>query len=709
MTLFRLTPIALALCALSAHADDTAAAPEAAAPDQTAEIPKVEVIGSHFKAARVELAPKVGTTIYSLDTHMFDKLAQGDAAQFNDVLQRLPGVSADSKGSGSLHIRGDHSNMQYRINGVQLPEGISGFGQSFDTRLVDQLDFMTGALPAQYGIRTAGVIEIQTKEGGLTPGGRVGVLLGSRDHVEPSGEVFGSVGKFNYYLSASYLKNAIGIENPQPTRNALHDDTRQGKGFGSLSYFVDDETRVGVLFSSYRGRFEIPNNPGQTPAYSYVGGSKASDALDDRQREQNQFIILSLQKTLGDRGYQLSVFNQSSELHYTPDLMGDLIYTGVASDALRQSHASGVQFDGNLKLSAAHILRAGFAWTRQTTESRNLVSVFPTDADGVQTSTTPRQIVDNNGMMGKQYSLYVQDEWHPLPDLTVNYGLRLDKVAAYVHEQQLSPRVNLSYQLDPETALHAGYSRYFTPPKQEIAAQAKASLYAGTSNAAEITAADPVRAERTHYYDVGLSRQISKALNVSIDAYYKDIRNLLDAGQFGQALILTPFNYAKAHAQGIELALLYTEKNWGGFLNLATQKAVATQINSGQNLFGQDELDQIARQYIHVDHDQTYTASAGGHYHIGAHQFSGDVVYGSGLRMTPDGAVPNSGHLPGYTVFNVNYTHTWKTALGKLEARLALLNAFDRVYLLRDGSGVGVGAPQHGQRRTLYAGLNLSF
>ena len=78
--------------------------------------------------------------------------------------------------------------------------------------------------------------------------------------------------------------------------------------------------------------------------------------------------------------------------------------------------------------------------------------------------------------------------------------------------------------------------------------------------------------------------------------------------------------------------------------------------------------------------------------------------------MTPDGAAPNSGTLPHYTTVNLAFTHDWKgTAVGDVEGRIAMVNLFDKSYLLRDGSGVGVGAPQYGARRSLYAGLSTSF
>ena len=133
---------------------------------------------------------------------------------------------------------------------------------------------------------------------------------------------------------------------------------------------------------------------------------------------------------------------------------------------------------------------------------------------------------------------------------------------------------------------------------------------------------------------------------MTADVYYKKINNLLDEGQFGQALILTPFNYADGYAKGLELSAIYSEKNWGLFLNASTQKAQGRNINSGQALFGADELNYISNHYVYLDHDQKYTLSGGGHYHFGDSQVSADFLYGSGLRMTPDGGAPNSGHLP---------------------------------------------------------------
>ena len=289
-------------------------------------------------------------------------LPEGDNTPFNQVLLQAPGVANDS--FGQLHVRGDHANIQYRINGVILPEGITGFGQALDTRFAKKVDLLTGALPAQYGYRTAGVIEIETKTYFET-GGRVELYGGSQKTVQPSFEFGGSQDKVSYYLTGSYLQNQLGIENPTPSSNAIHDQTNQGKGFGYLSYLINPTTRLSLMFGSYDGWFEIPNNPGQTPNPGYLAGVRLngfnSAALNERQYENNRYGVLALQSSIGsDFDYQLSYVSRYTSVHFTPDPIGDLVFNGVASNVSRSSFVNGLQGDGSYRLNDAHTLRMGF-------------------------------------------------------------------------------------------------------------------------------------------------------------------------------------------------------------------------------------------------------------------------------------------------------------------------------------------------------------
>ncbi len=229
---------------------------------------EVSVTAQRLSQARNSLSPKTGGSEYAITENEINSLPQGQETPLNQVLLQAPGVANDSY--GQLHVRGDHANIQYRIDGVTLPEGITGFGQTLDTRFAKSVDLLTGAMPAQYGYREAGVVEIETKSV-FENGGRIDMYGGSHDTVEPSFQIGGSEGKLNYYLTGSYLHDNLGIENPTPGANAIHDLTDQFKGFGYASYLINPTTKLSVMGGSYDGFFQVPNNPRQNPAAAPFG------------------------------------------------------------------------------------------------------------------------------------------------------------------------------------------------------------------------------------------------------------------------------------------------------------------------------------------------------------------------------------------------------------------------------------------------------
>src|SRR6266404_3502754 len=170
---------------------ETNSPPVAAAPvtsataTNVANLPEVTVYGK-LDQARSQILPDLGATVYSVSKVQIESQSQGDNAPFSQVILRAPGVAQDSEASGDLHVRGEHANVQYRINDVLLPEGITGFGQELSPRFVDSLHLITGSLPAQYGFRTAGVVDIHTKSGAFEPGGVATIYGGRYESVSPS-------------------------------------------------------------------------------------------------------------------------------------------------------------------------------------------------------------------------------------------------------------------------------------------------------------------------------------------------------------------------------------------------------------------------------------------------------------------------------------------------------------------------------------------
>ena len=699
----------------------------AASPPATASstLPEVVVVGQ-LDQARQQIVPSLGATDYTIGRQDIQDLSQGENVPFGKLVLRFPGVSQDSAASGSFHVRDDHANVQYRIDDVLIPESITSFGSQFDTRFADRVDLITGALPAQYGFRQAGVLDIHTRSGALNPGGQVDMYGGSNGTLRPSFEYGGAQGKLNYYFSGGYRQDDLGIENPTPSSSAIHDHTDQYRGFAYLSYLIDDTSRLSLIAGEAYNQYQIPNTPGQAAAtdasgtpYVLPGVANFNSAdLDENQREQNNFEVLAYQKTIDDFSFQLSLFNSYSAVNFSPDPSGgDLFFNGESGSLNRSVMSSGTQFDASYVINDQHTLRGGFQLNAQGAAQTAVTTVIPLDANGDQlpgAAGNPETFHDRDYGSAYSYGFYLQDEWKITKAFTLNYGGRLDFYqSSQIRQNQLSPRVNATWVIDPSTTLHGGYASYFTPPPLENIPQGTVGQFAGTTGAASVGVPnDPVESERAHYFDLGLVRKITPEYQVGLDGYYKIAQNLIDDGQFGTAPILSAFNYARGQICGAELSQNYTQGGFSAYANLAVEEGLGEKVNSAQSvLFSADDYNYISDHYIYLDHSQSFTGSAGLSYHITQTETTPylEMICGSGLRTDIDSA-PNGGSVPAYDSINVGFSQGFKWAgAPNLSARFDIINVGDQIYQIRNGSGVGVFAPQYGQRRSFYGGLTYSF
>ncbi|GBQ87968.1 TonB-dependent outer membrane receptor [Gluconacetobacter johannae DSM 13595] len=703
------------------------AAPDATTPSSA---PERITVTARLDRARSALQPSTGATVYRFSRTAIETVPGGDNAPLNGVLLQAPGVTQDSY--GQIHVRGDHNEVQFRLDGVQLPEGLTVFGQTLMTRFADSLSMTTGALPSEYGFLQAAVIDITTKNGATNPGGDASVYGGARDYFFPSLQYGGHHGKWDYFATGDFLHDRMAIENTTPSFNAVHDLSNQYHALGHLRYTADEDTRISLIAGVSNAEYQLPNNPGQQtqfqqPAYSgsalaqQLAGSVDSAGLDERQKEITDFGILSLQKEIGKFSLQTSAFVRYSSLRYSPDMLGDLVYNGIAQQAARSVFSSGSQSDVTWRINRRHTMRFGYQAfvERNVSKADSLVyQQAGVDANGDPVyGDSPVSIHDGSGRTGWIWGLYAQDEWQPLRALTVNYGLRLDGVDEYTHQKQLSPRLNLVWTPLRGTTLHAGYSRYFTPPPFEVVSGTSVSRFDGTSAAAPGTRNDTVRAESDHYFDAGITQQILPGWRASFDAYYKLAHNLIDEGQFGAPIILSGFNYRRGQVNGYEVSTSYDRGPLSLYGNMAWSRAIGKDITSAQFNFSPDDLAYIRQHWVHLDHDQRWTASAGGSYtffHRTGHptRLSATMVYGNGLRADSD--IPNGAKLPQYVTFNLSLVQSFRDLfhvpfLKRTQVRLDVTNLFDRTYELRDGSGIGVGAPQYGLRRTILTGISQQF
>jgi outer membrane receptor protein involved in Fe transport len=697
-----------------------------------------------FDAARSNLYTTIGTTSDTISNATIQALPQGTNAPVERVILQAPGVSQDSAASGLFHIRNDHANAQFRINGVMLPDGVTGFGSVLDTDLIGSISLITGALPAEYGLRTTGLLDITTRTDIFNNSGSISYYGGSRGTIEPSFEYGGTVGAncpataaapgatkpssascfggVQYFVTGRYLQTTEGIENPLPTLNAIHDFSSQEKGFAYASTFLDPYTRLTLMAGTATSNFQIPNVPGAPTVLGSAFGVATfnSSTLNENQYEDTQFGVLALQRSVNGFDGQLSYFTRYDALHFMPDPVGDLLLNGIASDISRQAYTNGIQGDASYVLTPVHTLRMGFTVSAEQSWIDNTSLV---EAGAPPGAEPPFAITDDSAKLGWLAGVYAQDEWKITDKLTLNAGLRFDQMWQYTDANQLSPRVSLTYKPFANTTMHAGYARYFTPPVMVEAAPFNPALFNGTTGAASNDGNSPVLPERSHYFDAGVDQKIPfgcytaadkdcTTLDLGLDAYYKIATDLIDNGNFGQALVLSAFNYAKGVVQGVEFSAKYHNGNFQAYGNLAVSQEKATDVVSNQYLFdnatplpdlgGLTELQYIDSHWIYTDHTQIVTGSAGLSYLWNGTAYSADMIYGSGLRSGD----ANIGTESPYAQFNVGLSHDFAMPDGKpLTVRFDVVNLFDTIYQIRSGTGIGVFAPQYGPRRGFFIGI----
>jgi opacity protein-like surface antigen/outer membrane receptor protein involved in Fe transport len=708
------------------------------------------------------LMTKAGTSNYQLNAGDIQQIPQANAIQLSDLVLQFPGVYQDSTSQGDFHIRNEHGNVQYRVNGILLPDGVSGFSQIIESSFIGSMRLITGALPAQYGLHTSGIIDITSKTGTALAGGSVSLYGGSRQTISPSFEYGGVEGNTEYYATGRYLSTGLGLESATPGLNAIHDYSQQGRLFTYTSTLLDPTSRLVTIAGFGETRYQIPNNVGQVPSLTSAFGKPGFDSagnpafdsanINQRQYEKNAYGVVAWQKSEGNLDAQLAYYSRYSDLHFIPDPVGDLLFNGVASDVFRSTFLNGISGDFAYRLNDAHTLRAGFYTQGEQTHTKTvntveaINSIDGSGCDGLAGATpgcpfnSPLSITDASSLFGWQLGGYLQDEWRLTDQLLFNYGVRFDQMFQYVDANQFSPRASFSYKPWWSTAFHVGYMRTFTPPPQVLGRVAQADLFGtvpGTTTpttlATNVPTGDPIQPERAHVVDAGVLQQLlpqcpvvatggpTKApvatpscptLELGVNVYYKAARNLIDDGQFGQALALSAFNYERGENYGTEAILRFRYGNFALDTNWAYGLQHATHVASNQSLFSQDDLNFIATHWIHTDHDQYISGSARAAYRwtdthtwLDGTTASATMIYGSGLRTTV--SCPNCEHLPAYYQVNLGLSHEFADGWNGLPytVRFDVVNVTDNVYQIRNGSGIGVFAPQFGPRIGFYGGI----
>jgi hypothetical protein len=197
------------------------------------------------------------------------RLPLGQNGSINQVLLQAPGMIQDS--TGQPLPRGMDDSVQYRINGVMIPNvQVLDLGK-LSPRFAENIDVLTGSLPAQYGYRTGAVVDIHTRSGDIANGGSVEYFGGQRETMQPGAEYGGAQGSLSYFVSGNFLHSLRGVNPPTPGPDPLNDSANQGTSLAYLSAQIDASTSLNLIGASFVNDFGWPATPGQSQVYKFSG------------------------------------------------------------------------------------------------------------------------------------------------------------------------------------------------------------------------------------------------------------------------------------------------------------------------------------------------------------------------------------------------------------------------------------------------------
>lgn len=671
--------LCLCLAAISAPAFAQAADADDEDRDKPAAQSDIVVTAQRLDTARTRIEPDLGASTYTLTNDAIENRPGGETRNLGSILVQVPGVRRE--GSGRIVVRGSAGGVQYRLNNIIIPDGVADFGEMLSARLADRTILVTGALPAQYGLSTGGVVNVITKSGLYEPGGQAELYGGSRRTIEPAFEWGGSSGNNSLFASGSFRRSDTGIASLDGSAHPAHDHSREIEGFAYAQRILDSGSRLSMVLGSSNERNQIPG----LAAPGLPGSARRHGDVNST----NHYAIASYQKSDDQFSLQASMFDLLSREAITPDEPLSLAADGVSRRIRDRRRSAGTQVEGAYSLGAEHTLRSGvllsFDREREAERSRTPLLLYTVASVEHRTSA----------------SGFVQDEWHLTPQLTFNAGIRVDHVSGVDKSAHVGPRLSLVWSAPSGLTAHAGYARYYAAPPQDDAAPRSILVGGATST--------PPRGESDDYFDLGAQQTLGH-LVLGIDGYWQAAHNLIAQRNWEFAPFGRSFNYRTGRLRGVELSMTFARGPVTAWSNLALAQARGRDIVTDQAEFTPGELAYVATHDVPLDQDQRATGSSGLSYRVGHLLLSTDLLFGSGTRRTLPGGPVNGARLPAYATVDVAAVyHVTLSRNHPLDLRLDVNNLFDARYALRDGTALGGGAAQWSERRGLFVGLEQAF
>ena len=579
------------------------------------------------------LDPNRSGTAYYISREEMENRSTGQPGRgLIDLVAMQPGWILEA--NGILHPRDSEYDTQFVVDGFPLQENRSpAFAPSFDADNIQSVRAYTGGIPAEFGNKLGGVVEVTTDRN-VSPGFHGTVIvqggsfatLGGYAGGQYTGRKFTVSGSAEGFMTDRYLD--------PPT---IANDTNHGSGnaaTGTMEYAFNDANRIRFSAVHREARFEVPND--------YI--QQDAGQRQDRTSEETDGFV-------------------SYQHVFSPSLLGSVrgmvrdISAGLWSNPLStpiqaeqdRSYREGY-VSGSLAGSwGAHEWNAGFeARLASVHETFNYkITDYELQGTPIFDGDVSPSYKFNGHADTHEQAAYFQDTIR-FRNATVSAGVRFDHYDLLVDETALSPRLGVAWNIPSlGLVLRASYDRIFgTPPFENLLVSAAPDLRFGEGIYL------PLRPARGNYYEAGFSKSLGRRARLDATCFVRKVRNFEDDDLLLNTGVSFPISFDKAVIRGTEAKL--EMPRWGrfsGYLSYTNSVGIGRLPITG-GLFldeGAAELVESHERFA-ISQDQRNTVRALVRYQITPRAWmSWSALYNSGLP------VEDANELPDYDLMLAQY------------------------------------------------------
>lgn len=622
---------------------------------------------------------KTGSS-YVFTRQDLERLPEPLVESTNDLANNLMPGASDSH-DNFLAVRGTEFSLHEFVNGVSFLDNMQPqFSPGVSPQLFETVELMTGGFTPEYGNRFGGVLDITTRSGADLDGhGDVNFRGATVQNYDLNADYGGQVGKLGYYGFVDGFTSGRYLDPPEPRE--LYDFGKGSRAAVQLDWGTGSRDAFKLLLMGSGTNFQQPNI------------TEDQEAGRDAQRHLRQATaILGWTHTFSPQALlHTSIYERTSSDHVLPTTDPDT----PLSDASRTLFTLGVKSDFSYAISK-HVFKAGIDLVHLREgesfflDSRGDTDVFPPF---------------RGWATGGQASVYVQDHFKPVRNLTIDLGLRYDHFDLVRADGQVSPRVGVAYHIArTKSVLHAAYNRLFSPPPIEYSLLAS---FIGNSTAEPGERVGNVRPYTQNYYEVGWSQELYSRVSLEINAYLHTGHNSFENHEISISRIFVPINFDSARSKGLEAVLNMRQLEKIGITG-RLQYALAKTYFYGPitgGFAGDEPLDPGER--IIPAFDQTHTGTGQIFYNSRDTRWRGFWA-GSALRYGSGTIVENGPRLPQhFTADMAAGVNVWKTESRRMDLEFDVTNVGNSIYqIAKESEEIPI---QYAPSRTVGGSLKFHF